>query len=101
MDGHAETAGHHGGEPRDPRWDRASDLQKCRGWAADRWARLNRKGGRHLREVGGRGPSVIGENAKIDPNAYIGPSTAIGDRFQISAAEIEDSVVMEGSIVSV
>jgi len=48
-----------------------------------------------------KGPSIIGENCRIGPNAYIGPYTAVGDRCQISAAEVDDSVVMEGSIVSV
>ena len=48
-----------------------------------------------------RGPSIVGENCKIGPNAYIGPYTAIGDRCQISAAEVDDSIVMEGSTVSV
>jgi len=48
-----------------------------------------------------RGPSIIGENAKIGPNAYIGPFTAIGDRCQISNAEVDDSVVMEDTIIDV
>jgi glucose-1-phosphate thymidylyltransferase len=48
-----------------------------------------------------RGPSIIGENAKIGPNAYIGPYTAIGDRCQIAAAEIDDSIVMEDTVVDV
>lgn len=34
-------------------------------------------------------------------NAYIGPYTAIGDRCQISSSEIDDSIVMEGSTISV
>jgi glucose-1-phosphate thymidylyltransferase len=48
-----------------------------------------------------RGPSIVGENCKIGPNACIGPYTAVGDRCQISAAEVDDSIVMEGSTVSV
>jgi glucose-1-phosphate thymidylyltransferase len=48
-----------------------------------------------------RGPSIIGENCKIGPNAYIGPYTAVGDRCQVSVAEVDDSIVMEGSTVSV
>jgi len=48
-----------------------------------------------------RGPSIIGENVKIGPNAYIGPYTAIGDRCQITAAEIDDSIVMEDTVVDV
>ena len=41
------------------------------------------------------------ENAKIGPNAYIGPYTAIGDRCQITAAETDDSIVMEDTVVDV
>ena len=48
-----------------------------------------------------RGPSIIGENAKIGPNAYVGPYTAIGDRCQISNAEVGDSIVMEDTTVDV
>lgn len=48
-----------------------------------------------------RGPSVIGENCKIGPGAYIGPYTAIEDQCQISAAEVDDSIVMEGSTICV
>jgi len=48
-----------------------------------------------------RGPSIVGENCKIGPNAYIGPYTAIGDRCQIAAAEIDDSIVMEDTTIDV
>jgi len=48
-----------------------------------------------------RGPSNVGESCRIGPNAYIGPYTAVGDCCQISAAEVDDSIVMEGSTVSV
>lgn len=48
-----------------------------------------------------RGPAIIGENCRIGPNAYIGPYTAIGDGCQIATAEIDDSIVMEGSTVNV
>jgi glucose-1-phosphate thymidylyltransferase len=48
-----------------------------------------------------RGPSVIGEGCKIGPNAYIGPYTAIGDRCQISSAEVDDSIVMDDTVVNV
>jgi glucose-1-phosphate thymidylyltransferase len=48
-----------------------------------------------------KGPSIIGEDCRIGPNAYIGPYSAIGDRCQISTAEVDDSIVMEGSTVSV
>ena len=48
-----------------------------------------------------RGPAIVGENCRIGPNAYIGPYTAVGDRCQISAAEIEDTIVMDGSTINV
>jgi glucose-1-phosphate thymidylyltransferase len=48
-----------------------------------------------------RGPSIVGENCKIGPNAYIGPYTAIGDRCVIAAAEVDDSIVMEDTIIDV
>lgn len=48
-----------------------------------------------------RGPAIIGENCKIGPNAYIGPYTAIGDRCAVSSSEIEDSIVMDDSVIDV
>ena len=48
-----------------------------------------------------RGPAIVGQNCQIGPNAYIGPYTAVGDRCQISAAEIDDSIVMDGSTINV
>jgi glucose-1-phosphate thymidylyltransferase len=48
-----------------------------------------------------RGPSIVGENCKIGPNAYIGPYTVAEVRGQTFAAEVDDSIVMKGSTVSV
>jgi glucose-1-phosphate thymidylyltransferase len=48
-----------------------------------------------------RGPVIIGDGCKIGPSAYIGPYTAIGDRCQVSSTEIDDSIVMEDSVVNV
>jgi len=48
-----------------------------------------------------RGPVIIGENCKIGPYADIGPYTSIGDRCRISRAEIDDSIVMDDTVVEV
>jgi len=48
-----------------------------------------------------RGPSIIGENCKIGPNAYVGPYTAIGDRCEITTAEVDDSIVMDDTVIDV
>jgi glucose-1-phosphate thymidylyltransferase len=48
-----------------------------------------------------KGPSIIGENCKIGPNAYIGPYTAVGDRCQVSRAEVDDSIVMDDTVIDV
>ncbi len=45
-----------------------------------------------------KGPCVIGENARIR-NAYIGPYTSIGNGCVVEETEIEDSVVMEDSVI--
>jgi len=48
-----------------------------------------------------RGPAIVGENCRIGPRAYIGPHTAVGDRCQVAKAEVDDSIVMDDSAVSV
>jgi len=48
-----------------------------------------------------KGPSIIGENCKIDPNAYIGPYTAVGDRCEVARAEVDDSIVMDDTVIDV
>ena len=45
-----------------------------------------------------RGPVVIGMDARI-VNAQIGPFTALGDRVHVINSRIEDSVVMEDSLI--
>jgi glucose-1-phosphate thymidylyltransferase len=47
-----------------------------------------------------RGPVIIGQNCRI-ANSYIGPYTSIGDRCQISNAEIEGSIVMDGTKIDI
>ena len=48
-----------------------------------------------------KGPSIIGEGCKIGPSAYVGPYTAIGDRCQITMAEVDDSIVMDDAVIDV
>jgi glucose-1-phosphate thymidylyltransferase len=46
-----------------------------------------------------RGPVTIGANAEIK-DAFIGPFTSVGANVRIDGAEVENSVVLEGSTVS-
>jgi glucose-1-phosphate thymidylyltransferase len=45
-----------------------------------------------------RGPSIIGAGARI-VDAYVGPFTAIGSDCELTACEIEQSVVLERSVI--
>lgn len=45
-----------------------------------------------------RGPAIIGAEARI-VNAQIGPFTSLGDRVHVINSRIEDSVVMEESVI--
>jgi glucose-1-phosphate thymidylyltransferase len=47
-----------------------------------------------------RGPVIIGENCEIGPNVYVGPYTSIGDRVKIANTEIENSIIMEGTLIN-
>jgi glucose-1-phosphate thymidylyltransferase len=46
-----------------------------------------------------RGPAVIGENAVVR-DAYIGPYTAVGPGCVVEHAEVEHSIMLEGSSVT-
>jgi glucose-1-phosphate thymidylyltransferase len=46
-----------------------------------------------------RGPVAIGETSEIGGDATIGPFTSIGSRVQIFGAEIENSIVLDGTII--
>jgi len=46
-----------------------------------------------------RGPAVIGENSEIGPGAYVGPYTSIGSNVKILGTEIENSIVLDGSVI--
>jgi len=45
-----------------------------------------------------RGPAVIGAGAHIE-DAYIGPYTSIGDDVHVRRSEVENSIVLSGSVV--
>jgi glucose-1-phosphate thymidylyltransferase len=57
------------------------------------------KRSRILDRVSIRGPVIIGSNCTIGPSVHIGPYTSIGDECRIKNVEIENSIVMKGSIV--
>jgi len=46
-----------------------------------------------------RGPAVIGAGARLI-DAYVGPYSAIGERCVIERAEVENSIMLEGSSVT-
>ncbi|MEI7741548.1 MAG: glucose-1-phosphate thymidylyltransferase [bacterium] len=45
-----------------------------------------------------RGPVVIGENCELS-DCYIGPYTSLGNNVKISGAEIEHSLILDGTVV--
>ena len=46
-----------------------------------------------------RGPAIIGADARLT-DCYIGPYTAIGERCEITASEVEHSILLAGCTVS-
>lgn len=42
-----------------------------------------------------REPSFVGENFKVGTNAHNGPYTAISDRCEVAATEVDDSIVLD------
>lgn len=46
-----------------------------------------------------RGPAIIGDHCEIGPNTFIGPYTSIGDKVVIRNSELENSIVMEGTLI--
>jgi glucose-1-phosphate thymidylyltransferase len=46
-----------------------------------------------------RGPSIIGQNARV-VNSYVGPFTSLYHDVVIEDSEIEHSIVLEGSQIS-
>jgi glucose-1-phosphate thymidylyltransferase len=54
--------------------------------------------GARLERATVRGPAIVGAGSQI-VDAYIGPFTAIGENVTITGAEVEHSIVMDGSSV--
>jgi glucose-1-phosphate thymidylyltransferase len=54
--------------------------------------------GARLERTNVRGPAVIGAGARL-VDAYIGPYTAVGKGVVIERAELEHSIVLEGSSI--
>jgi glucose-1-phosphate thymidylyltransferase len=54
--------------------------------------------GARLERATVRGPAIIGEGAMLR-DAYIGPYTAVGPGVRIESAEVEYSIVLEGSSI--
>ena len=48
-----------------------------------------------------RGPTVIGENATIENEVYIGPYTSIGNNTHIKKGEVENSIIMENCVIEI
>ena len=48
-----------------------------------------------------RGPVAIGKRALIESDVYIGPYTSIGNGVKVRRGEIENSIIMDGSLVEV
>jgi glucose-1-phosphate thymidylyltransferase len=46
-----------------------------------------------------RGPAIIGSGARLT-DCYVGPYTAIGENCRITSAEVEHSILLEGSSVT-
>ena len=46
-----------------------------------------------------RGPVVLGEYSEIGGRAYVGPYTSVGSHVKILGAEIENSIILDGTVV--
>jgi len=46
-----------------------------------------------------RGPVVVGESSEIGPGAHVGPYTSIGSNVKIIGAEIENSIILDGTSI--
>jgi glucose-1-phosphate thymidylyltransferase len=48
-----------------------------------------------------RGPTVIGDNAVIESDVYIGPYTSVGNGTHLKKGEIENSIIMENCVIEI
>jgi glucose-1-phosphate thymidylyltransferase len=55
--------------------------------------------GARLERTTVRGPAIVGADARLT-DCYVGPYTAIGERCQITASEVEHSILLAGCTVS-
>ena len=46
-----------------------------------------------------KGPVAIGDHSEIGEGARVGPNTSIGSRVRILRAEVENSIVLDGTVV--
>jgi glucose-1-phosphate thymidylyltransferase len=46
-----------------------------------------------------RGPVILGEHSEIGGGAYVGPYTSVGSHVKILGAEIENSIILDGTVV--
>jgi glucose-1-phosphate thymidylyltransferase len=46
-----------------------------------------------------KGPVAIGDDSEIGEGATVGPNTSIGSRVRILRAEVENSIVLDGTVV--
>jgi glucose-1-phosphate thymidylyltransferase len=55
--------------------------------------------GARLERTTVRGPAIVGAGARLT-DCYVGPYTAIGERCEITASEVEHSILLAGCTVS-
>ncbi len=46
-----------------------------------------------------KGPVVVGDHSEIGNGAYVGPYTSVGGHVKILRAEIENSIILDGTII--
>ena len=96
VEGHRAPGRHARGQPADPRDARAARRRRARRLQIE--GRVVIEAGAMLERTTVRGPAIIGAGARL-VDAYIGPYTAVGRHCVIESAEIEHSILLEGSSV--